>query len=158
MYTSDKEINKIYLIYYYCCCLGQVFFIKNLFHLITTLRCSNIDQDSQPNTPTHTLHPTPTHTHPPRKEERGKRERGPAPHHTPHHNTSTHNPLSYHAPRPHYTQRERGKWEGKGGPFVCGVGTMCGMSVGCKRICCGAGVMWCSAGEKKRKREKRGKE
>ncbi len=40
---------------------------------------------------------------------------------------------------------------------MCGLGTMCGMSVGCKRMCCGAGVMWCSAGErggKERKRER----
>src|SRR6266496_2091199 len=88
-----------------CCCLSQVFFIKNLFHLITTMRCSNIDQDSQPN----------THTHPPGKrkiEKEGKEEEGerePASHHTPHHNTSTHNPNSYHAPHLHHTQRERGK-------------------------------------------------
>ncbi len=35
---------------------------------------------------------------------------------------------------------------------MCGVDTMCGMSVGCKRMCCDAGVMWCSAGEKKSER------
>ena len=35
---------------------------------------------------------------------------------------------------------------------MCGLDTMCGMNVGCKRICCGAGVMWCSAGEDKRER------
>ena len=33
---------------------------------------------------------------------------------------------------------------------MCGVDTMCDTSVGCKRMCCGAGVMWCSAGEEKR--------
>ena len=37
---------------------------------------------------------------------------------------------------------------------MCGLDTMCGMGVGCKRMCCGAGVMWCNAGEK---REKEGK-
>ncbi len=40
---------------------------------------------------------------------------------------------------------------------MCGLGTMCGMSVGCKRMRCGAGVMWCSAGEEKRGKE-RGKD
>ncbi len=35
---------------------------------------------------------------------------------------------------------------------MCGVDTMCGMSVGCKRMRCDAGVMWCSAGEKKSER------
>src|SRR6266542_1691759 len=44
-----------------CCCLSQV--INNLFHLITTLRCSNIDQDSQPNTHTHAQPTQRTHTH-----------------------------------------------------------------------------------------------
>src|SRR6266542_3858701 len=88
--------------------LAKSFLIKkNLFHLITTLRCSNFDQDSQPNTHPHTQ-PTqhPTHAHPPRKRGKRKKEKrrregkGPAPHHTPHHNTSTHNPNSYHAPHP----------------------------------------------------------
>ena len=37
---------------------------------------------------------------------------------------------------------------------MCGVGTMCGMNVGCKRMCCGAGVMWCSAGEERGKKGK----
>ena len=37
---------------------------------------------------------------------------------------------------------------------MCGLGMICGMGVGCKRICYGAGVMWCSAGEEKREREK----
>ena len=32
---------------------------------------------------------------------------------------------------------------------MCGLDTMCGMSVGYKRICYGAGEMWCSAGEEK---------
>ena len=35
---------------------------------------------------------------------------------------------------------------------MCGLGTMCDTSVGCKRMRCDAGVMWCSAGEKKRER------
>src|SRR6266542_3904969 len=100
-----------------CCCLSQV--INNLFHPITTLRCSNIDQDSQPNTHTHAQPTQRTHTHPPRKRrkkrERRRGERGPAPHHTPHHKTSTHNPHSYHAPHPRHTQRERRKGERKGG-------------------------------------------
>src|SRR6266498_4713318 len=54
-----------------CCCLSQA--IDNLFHLITTLRCSNIDQDSQPNTHPHTPNPPNTpNTHPPRKRGKGK--------------------------------------------------------------------------------------
>ena len=35
---------------------------------------------------------------------------------------------------------------------MCGLGTMCDMGVGCKRIRYGAGVMWCGGGEEKRKR------
>src|SRR6266542_2126036 len=52
-----------------CCCLSQV--INNLFHLITTLRCSNIDQDSQSNTPTHTT----KEKRKVEKRERGKEEK-----------------------------------------------------------------------------------
>src|SRR6266496_1365684 len=85
-----------------CCCLSQVFFYKkNLFHLITTLRCSNIDQDSQPNTP--------THTPPPRKEERGKlrkREMGKGSRITPH-TTPT--------PQTKEKKRRKGKRKGKRG-------------------------------------------
>ena len=35
---------------------------------------------------------------------------------------------------------------------MCGLGMMCDMSVGYKRMRCDAGVMWCSAGEKKSER------
>src|SRR6266542_3229892 len=135
-----------------CCCLSQV--IKNLFHPITTLRCSNIDQDSQPHTHTH---PRPTqrthpHTHQGKEERRGKEEEGKG---DPHYTTprTTKHPLitrthtTHHTHATHKGKEEKGK--GKGGPFVCGLGTMCGMSVGCKRMRCDAGVMWCSAGEKK---------
>ena len=31
---------------------------------------------------------------------------------------------------------------------MCGLGMMCGMSVGYKRMRCDAGVMWCSASER----------
>src|SRR6266496_3694964 len=165
-----------------CCCLSQVFFIKKLVSpdhhvegqqhrsgLPTQHPHTPTDPPTQhththplthpPNTPTHTHRPThPTHPHTPTKEkrkgEKGKEEkrRGPAPHHTPHHKTSTRNPSSYHAPHRHHTQREREKGKGKRGPFVCGVDTMCGMNVGCKRMRCDAGVMWCSGGEKKSER------
>src|SRR6266496_3178445 len=83
--AAQVGYRKTNVKYILCCCLSQV--IKNLFHLITTLRCSNIDQDSQPNTHTHaqpTQHPH-AHAHTPTKEkkkkrERRRRERGPAPH------------------------------------------------------------------------------
>src|SRR6266542_1346207 len=114
----------------------------NLFHLITTLRCSNIDQDSQPNTHTLPTHPTPhTHAHTHTHQGRGKRKKGKGTRTTPHAA-----PQNIHlqpkliprtTPTPH-TKGKREKGTGKGGPFVCGVGTMCGMSVGCKRMRCGA--------------------
>src|SRR6266496_833903 len=95
------------------CCLSQV--IINLFHLITTLRCSNIDQDSQPNTHTHSPNPpntpthTPTHT-PTKEEERGKREGD------PHHTTprTTKHPRSTQAHTTHHTDTTRKGKEGKG--------------------------------------------
>src|SRR6266542_2405392 len=129
-----------------CCCLSQV--INNLFHLITTLRCSNIDQDSQPNTHTHTPNPpnAPTHTH--QGKEEGRRE-GKGTRTTPHlapQNIHLQPKLIPRTTPTPLTKGKREKGKGKGGPFVCGVDTMCGMGVGCKRICYGAGVMWCSAG------------
>src|SRR6266496_2963168 len=117
-----------------CCCLSQV--INNLFHLITTLRCSNIDQDSQPNTHTLPTHPTPPHTrsltHPPRKrkEEKGKGIRT-TPHPAPQNIHLQPKLIPRTTPTPH-TKGKREKGKGKGGPFVCGVDTMCGMSVGYK--------------------------
>src|SRR6266542_1775138 len=110
-----------------CCCLSQV--INNLFHLITTLRCSNIDQDSQPDT--HTPNPpnAPTHTHQGKEEkrkgenrERGKGEEGKG---NPHHTTPTHNPSSYHEPQRYHTQRERGKRERERGVPLCVVLIRC---------------------------------
>src|SRR6266542_3306693 len=141
-----------------CCCLSQV--INNLFHLITTLRCSNIDQDSQPNTHTHSLTHPPNTPNTPTKEkrkeenrERGKRGKGTrtTPHPAPQNIHLQPKLIPRTTPTPH-TKGKREEGKGKGGPFVCGVDTMCGTSVGCKRICCGAGVMWCGAGEEKRER------
>src|SRR6266542_2525795 len=92
-----------------CCCLSQViFYKKNLFHLITTLRCSNIDQDSQPN------------THPPRKREKEEREerkgeRGKGkgdPHHTTPRTTIY--PLTTHTHPTHHTHTTHKGKEGKG--------------------------------------------
>src|SRR6266496_1527468 len=116
------KLNKI-LNRFSVAVLAKSFFIKNLFHLITTLRCSNIDQEGLPTRPhIHTPQPNPTNTHAHTRPTQGKRG------------------------------RERGKRGREGGPFVCDLGMMCGMGVDCKRICCGAGVMWCSAGEEKRER------
>src|SRR6266542_2825961 len=99
-----------------CCCLSQV--INNLFHLITTLRCSNIDQDSQPNT--HTPNPpnAPTHTHQgKRKKGKGKigkgGEEGKG---NPHHTTprTTKHPLTIQAHTTHHTDTTHKGKEGKG--------------------------------------------
>src|SRR6266496_5713082 len=92
-----------------CCCLSQV--INNLFHPITTLRCSNIDQDSQPNTHSHAQPTQHTHTHPPRK--RGKRgEEGKG---NPHHTTprTTKHPLTTQAHTTHHTDTTHKGKEGK---------------------------------------------
>src|SRR6266498_391891 len=162
-YTILNEINyrKIFSV----AVLAKSFFIKkNLFHLITTLRCSNIDQEGLPTRPhIHTLPIQPNQPHTPtrptqrkrRKRKSKKRRRGKGdPHHTTPH-TTTH-PLTTQTHTTHHTHtthkgKER-KGDGKGGPVVCGLGMMCDMSVGYKRICYGAGEMWCSAGEEKRKR------
>src|SRR6266542_3218839 len=112
-----------------CCCLSQVFFFrKNLFHLITTLRCSNIDQDSQPNTPTHPAFPTPPHTPTKEREKRkiakeGNSKRGEVDLHPTTPRTTTH-PLTTPliprtTPTPH-TKGRRKKGKEKGSPFVCG--------------------------------------
>ena len=107
---------------------------------------------------------------------KGKRGKG-----NPHHTTplSTIHPLTIHSHTTHHThathkgkegregkegkgregkgkgKRERGSGgekEGKGGPFVCGLGMMCGVGVGCEWMFCGAGL--CSV---TRVREKKGK-
>src|SRR6266542_4186176 len=114
-----------------CCCLSQV--INNLFHLLTTLRCSK-HRSGLPAQHTHAQPTQHTHTHPPKKRGKGKiekeekRRRGgrePAPHHTPHHKTSTYNPSSYHAPHRHHTQSEREKREREKGVPLCVVLIRC---------------------------------
>src|SRR6266496_3222958 len=88
-----------------CCCLSQV--INNLFHLITTLRCSNIDQDSQPNTHTPPLtHPPNTPNTPTKEKRKGN----------PHHTTprTTKHPLTTQAHTTHHTDTTHKGKEGKG--------------------------------------------
>src|SRR6266496_301105 len=156
------KLNKI-LNRFSVAVLAKSFFIKNLFHLITTLRCSNIDQEGLPTRPhIHTPQPNPTnthtHTHPTqgkrrkRKREKEKRGKGPAPHHTPHHNTSTHNLHSYYAPHPHHTQREREKREREGGSLCVWSGYDVWYGCGLQANALWCGVMWCSAGEEKKER------
>src|SRR6266496_407239 len=141
-----------------CCCLSQVFFfIKKLVspdhHVEVQQHRSGLPTQHTHTRPTHPTHPP---THPPRKRRRGKKRRGKGtrttPHPAPQHIHSQPKLIPRTTPTPH-TKGKREKGMGKGGPFVCGLGTMCGMNVGYKRICYGAGEMWCSAGEEKRKRE-----
>src|SRR6266542_2886201 len=145
------------LIKYYHCCLSQVFFIKKLVspdhHVEVQQHRPGLPTQHTHTRPTHPTHP---HTHPPRKRKKKReRRRGKGdPHHitprTTKHPLITRTHTTHHIHTTHKGKEEKGK--GKRGPFVCGLGTMCDTSVGCKRICCGAGVMWCSAGEKKRER------
>src|SRR6266496_4258272 len=138
-----------------CCCLSQVFFIKKLVspdhHVeVQQHRPGLPTQHTHSRTPTNKHPHVHTHTHQGKEETRkGKKGRGKRdPHHTTP-RTTTH-PLTTHTHTTHHTDTthkgKEGKGKGKGGPFMCGLDTMCGMSVGCKRMRCDAGIMWCSAG------------
>src|SRR6266542_840767 len=99
-----------------CCCLSQVFFYKKLV------------------SPDHHVEVQQHRSGLPTTKEKRRRGKGDPHHTTP--RTITH-PLTTHTHTTHYTHTthkgKEGKRKGKGGPFVCGLGTMCGMSVGCKR-------------------------
>src|SRR6266542_3140630 len=66
----------------------------------------------------------------------------PPPHYTtlhPHHNIFAYNPRSYHTSYPDHTQRDPLFPFPSLFPFVCGVGVVRGMSLGCEWMCCSAG-------------------
>src|SRR6266542_3939939 len=109
-----------------CCCLSQVFFF--IKKLVSPDHHVEVQQHRSGGKGTRTTpHPAPQHIHSqptliprttPTPHTKGKKEKE----------------------KKRKGKKEREREREKGGPFVCGLGTMCGMGVGCKRICCGAGV------------------